>query len=380
MPGKDKVLPHSSTMAPLGTWLRLLWENGGASPAYWGKVARILIPTTLAAPLRIVERLRWGGAVARVEIDKPPVFVLGVARSGTTHLLNLMSQDPQYAWISTFHAAVPTFFLTGRGRLKRLMAGLAPATRPMDNMKVSMDMPVEEDLAVANASPFSSLHALSFPQRGEWYFNRYCFMRGLSARELKQWERVYMEVLRKATLDAGGRRLVLKSPANTGRIRHLLRLFPDARFIHIVRNPYVVYESLVHMFRSVIPMHQLHSINDDALHDLALFLLRETLRQYLEDRPSIPKGQLAELRFEDLERNPLSELEAVYATLNLPGWEEARVGIESYLSGIAGYRKNRYTIDPSTVERVQRECRFALDTWEYLPPDGPSAAVSWASR
>ena len=205
-------------------------------------------------------------------------------------------------------------------------------------------------------------------------------MRGLSARDMKQWERVYMEVLRKATLDAGGRRLVLKSPANTGRIPHLLRLFPDARFIHIVRNPYVVYESLVHMFRSVIPMHQLQSITEDALHDLALFLLRETLRQYLEDRSSIPKGQLVELRFEDLERNPLSELEAVYATLDLPGWEAARVGIESYLGGIAGYQKNRHAIDPCTVERVQRECRFALDTWEYLPPDGPSAAVSWASR
>ena len=187
---------------------------------------------------------------------------------------------------------------------------------------------------------------------------------------MKQWERVYMEVLRKATLDAGGRRLVLKSPANTGRIPHLLRLFPDARFIHIVRNPYVVYESLVHMFRSVIPMHQLQSITEDALHDLALFLLRETLRQYLEDRSSIPKGQLVELRFEDLERNPLSELEAVYATLDLPGWEAARVGIESYLGGIAGYQKNRHAIDASTIQRVRRECRFALDTWEYLPPDG----------
>ncbi len=378
MPGKDKVLPHSSTMAPLGTWLRLLWENGGASPAYWGKLARILVPTTLAVPLRLVERLRWGGAVARVEIDKPPVFVLGVARSGTTHLLNLMAQDPQYAWISTFHAAVPTFFLTGRGRLKRLMAGLAPATRPMDNMKVSMDMPVEEDLAVANTSPFSSLHALSFPDRGETYFNRYCFMRGLSARDVKRWERAYMEVLRKATLEAGGRRLVLKSPANTGRIPHLLRLFPDARFIHIVRNPYVVYESLVHMFRSVVPMHQLHPITGEALDDLALFLLRETLQQYLKDRTSIPEGQLAELRFEDLERNPLSELEAVYAALDLPGWEEARVGIESYLGGIAGYQKNRYAIDACTIERVQRECRFALEAWEYLPP--PSAGVASRRR
>ena len=369
MVGKEKrSLPHSGTMAPLGAWLRLLWENGGAAPAYWGRLARILVPTTLATPLRLVERLRYGAPVARVRIDKPPVFVVGLPRSGTTHLHNLLSQDPQFGSVSTFHAAVPTFFLIGRGRLKEVMARFAPATRPMDAMKVSMDAPQEEDLAVANTCPLSAVYALSFPRNAQSFFDRYFFLRGISARDRERWERVYLEVLRKATLDAAGRRLVLKSPANTGRMPHLLRLFPGARFIHIVRNPYVIFESLAHLFRSVVPMHQLHPVSDEALRDLALFIMRETMAQYLKDRESVPRAQLAELRFEDLERNPLAELEAVYASLDLPGWRQAQAAIETYLSGIAGYRKNRYALDADTIERVERECRFALDVWEYPPP------------
>ena len=380
MADSQQSLAHSGTMAPLGTWLRLLWENGGVPPAYWGRLARILATTTAAVPFRMAERLRWGGAVARTPVDKAPIFVIGVARSGTTHLHNLLAQDPQYASVSTFQAAVPTFFLTGRGWLKDLMAKAAPATRPMDKVAVSMDMPQEEDLAVANSSPMSAFHSVTFPRRAEWYFNRYCFMQGLSSRELKRWERVYMQVLRKATLDADGRRLVLKSPVNTGRIPHLLRLFPKARFVHIVRSPYEVARSLMHMLRAVVPYHQLHPVQEGAFDDLAFFILRETLRQYLRDRSSIPKGQLAEVRFEDLERRPLEELEAVYATLDLPDWERGRAGIKTYVDGIAAYRKNRYTFETSLVERVQRECRFVLDTWNYPPPEGSSAAGSGASR
>ena len=290
MASEERILPHSGTMAPLGTWFRLLWENGGASPTYWGRLARILLPTTMAIPLRVAERLRWGGAVARTRVDKAPVFVVGVARSGTTHLHNLLSQDPQYGFVSTFQAAVPTMFLSGRGWLKELMARLAPASRPMDAMRVAMDLPQEEDLAVANTCPMSAVYSLSFPQRAESYFNRYCFMRDLSARDMKRWERVYMEVLCKATLDAAGRRLVLKSPVNTGRIPHLLRLFPEARFIHIVRSPFAVCRSLLHTLRTVVPMHQLHPIADEVLENLALFIVRETLQQYLTDRESVPKG------------------------------------------------------------------------------------------
>ena len=374
MAGRGGSLAHANTMAPLGTWIRVLWENGGVSPAYWGRLSRIVAVTTLAVPLRLAERLRFGGAVARTKIDLAPVFVLGVARSGTTHLQNLLSKDPQFGVVSTFQAAVPTFCLTGGVRLKGLMARLTPAQRPMDRMRISMDLPQEEEVALSNASPLSAVYALSFPRRAQAIYEKYSFMRGLSDRDLERWERAYLQVLRKATLLSGGRRLLLKSPVNTGRIPHLLRLFPEARFVCIVRNPYVVHPSLVHLFRSVVPTHQLHSVADRALVDLAVAHQRGTLRQYLKDRALIPQGRLVELRFENLEQAPEASLERVYGALRMSGWETARPGVRDYVRSLADYRKNRYEIDTDTVDLVRRECGFALKAWNYdVPEVGPAA-------
>src|SRR5687768_18104609 len=44
-------------------------------------------------------------------------------------------------------------------------------------------------------------------------------------------------------------RSILKSPPHTCRVPTLLRLFPDARFVHIVRDPYAVYPSTLHLWR-----------------------------------------------------------------------------------------------------------------------------------
>ena len=46
------------------------------------------------------------------------------------------------------------------------------------------------------------------------------------------------------------------------------------------------------------------------------------MQRYLQDRALIPKENLVELRFEDLEQDPMGELEKLYASLDLPDWEQ----------------------------------------------------------
>ena len=354
-------------MAPPGTWLRLLWENGGVAPAYWGKLARILLITSLASPLRLAEWVRYGRQVAHTQIDPRPVFILGFARSGTTHLHNLLQRDPRYGVVSTFQATVPTFFLIGRGWLKRQMAKAVPATRPMDNVRLSLDAPVEEEVAVSNTCALSLLHHLSFPQQSRTYWDKYLSMQGLTKKELTRWERVYLDTLRKATLANGGRPLVLKSPNNTGRIPHLLRLFPEAKFIHIVRNPYVVYQSMLHMYRKTLPLFQLQDMAIEDMEEHILHAYRSTMQHYLRDRALIPKENLAEVRYEDLEQQPLVELERLYAELALPGWEEAQGPIHDYLHTLSGYQKNRLQPASADFDRIREEWKFAFDIWPYQP-------------
>jgi len=315
-----------------------------------------------------VEQVRYGRQVAQTQLDPRPLFILGFARSGTTHLHNLLQRDPRYGTVSTFQAIVPTFFLIGRGWLKRQMAKAVPATRPMDNVRLSLDAPVEEEVAVSNTCALSLLHHLSFPQRSRTYWDKYLTLQGLTKKELARWERVYLEVLRKATFANGGRPLVLKSPNNTGRIPHLLRLFPEAKFIHIVRNPYAVYRSMLHQYREILPLFQLQDMRVEDMEEHILYAYRLTMQHYLHDRALIPAGNLAEVRYEDLEQQPLVELERLYAELALTGWEEAQHPIRDYLHTLSGYQKNRLALAPAALDRITQEWQFALDIWSYQPP------------
>lgn len=105
-------------MAPLGVWLRMIVDNGGVSAKYWGKLAKVLAISAMFMPLRITERMVYSRSrMANVPIDDEPLYIQGFGRSGTTHLLNLLSQDPQFGVVSTFQAMVAPMFLISRGGL-----------------------------------------------------------------------------------------------------------------------------------------------------------------------------------------------------------------------------------------------------------------------
>ena len=176
--------------------------------------------------------------------------------------------------------------------------------------------------------------------------------------------------MQKTTIHNGGRRLLLKNRINIGRVDHLLRLFPDAKFIHIVRNPYNVYPSLMKLYRTMLPLYQLDDYNWSEMEEFLVENYSRVMQKYLADRTLIPAGHLAETRFEDLERDPLGELARLYAELDLPDWENAQTHIAAYLETIADYRKNEFQLDPAIIERVGEKWRFALEEWNYQPPSG----------
>ena len=371
---------HPSTFAPPLVWLRLILANGGVPRPYWGKLARILTAAVMATPLRLAEWLLYARQIANTKIEHAPLFVVGFGRSGTTHLQNLLAQDPTYGYVSTYQIMTSTFSLVGRGWLKRRMekglAKMGAQTRPMDNVKVDLDSPQEEDAALASSTTLSAIHHLTFPQLRWRLFEKYVLMGAdpdgerLTERELRRWERAYLRVLQKTTIHTGGQRLLLKNVVNIGRVDHLLRLFPDAKFIHIVRNPYNLYPSLLHLYREWLRVYQLDDYDWSEIESFVTDAYPRVMQKYLADRALIPAGHLAEVRFEDLERDPLGELARLYAELDLPDWENAQTHIAAYLETIADYRKNAFQLDPAIRERVGEKWRFALEEWNYQPPSG----------
>src|SRR5437667_340199 len=127
----------------------------------------------------------------------------------------------------------------------RLVQFFMPTTRPQDNVPISVQEPQEDEFAFAALTGRNPTIGWAFPRRAEFY-NRYLTLRELPESEVAQWKSALKLFLQKLSCKYK-RPLVLKSPGHTCRIRLLLELFPNARFVHIHRNPYDVFQSTQHL-------------------------------------------------------------------------------------------------------------------------------------
>lgn len=314
------------------------------------------------------EARRFDDRIEATRVEAPPLFVLGHWRSGTTFLHNLLAQDPLLAYPTGYQVVFPHSFLTCEEWATRRFSSSGPKTRPMDNVPLSFESPQEEEHALAVLtlqSPY--LGMLSFP-REEARYSRYLTFRDAAPEERTQWKAALLWLARKLTLKYGDRSLVLKSPAHTARIALLLELFPDARFVHIHRNPYDVFRSTRHLLEVLPEFDYLQRPERPADVDGILRRYTEMYDAYFHDRKQIPEGRLYELRYESLEREPVQELQEVYRSLDLPGFEAMRPALEAYVASISGYRKNRHQpLEPALRERVRTAWQHSFDAWEYSP-------------
>lgn len=375
-PTRPSNAEHPVALGSFCSWMRVLRRSGGIDRPYIPRAAFVTFTTLLTSPLRFWEWARYGRKIRGTAIHPALVFIIGHWRSGTTYLHHLLCQDENLGCLTTFQAMAPGFCLIGDGAIKRFIAKQAKArypTRLIDNIPLAFDAPQEDEFALANLAPYSFIHTFSFPRQAQGLFDRCVLFDGLSKAARSQWIATYLTLLRKATLANRGKRLVVKNCAHTARIPMLLELFPAARFIHIYRNPYEVFLSTLHMHRTVLPRSQLQKIEPDQVETCVLRFYDQLMRRFLADRSLIPAGHLVEIRFEDLEASPLSQLRQVYDRLGLPGFAAAEPRFRSYIDAVATYRKNVYELGGHVIATVNQHWSYAFDQWGYIrvepPPD-----------
>ena len=179
------------------------------------------------------------------------------------------------------------------------------------------------------------------------------------------WKRAFLHLARKLTWKYG-RPLLFKSPPHTARIRLLLEIFPQARFVHIHRNPYTVYQSTrLH----VLPGRRVFAFQkaDPArLHGQVLRQYGSMYEAFFEERELIPTGRLCEVAFEDLEKDPVGQVARVYGELGLPDFAAARPALEEYVGSLGGYKKNEHPTLPADVRaEIAARWRRCFDAWNY---------------
>jgi hypothetical protein len=351
----------------LGSWLRLLRDNRFAiDPAYWPRALAITLTAVPNSFGAFAEERRFGKAIRQVEIPTP-LFVLGTWRSGTTHLHNLLALDDRFAYPTQFQVLCPRTFLSSERLGTRLLGLFMPKNRPQDAVKMGANEPQEEDFAMCALSGQANLLAWAFPRNAKFY-DRYMTMTGLSDVELAHWKDNYWYFLQKLTYKYA-RPLVLKTPANTGRIRTLLELYPNAKFVHIHRNPEEIFQSAVHTFRTAGPWWQMQRIDyddEDAVNTFIINMNKTLFDGYFEQSSLIPAGRLHHIAFADLERDPAGEIRKAYDALELPDFAHVEPEVRAYLSSLRDYKKNVFPELPSELrQRLRREWGRYFEEFGY---------------
>ncbi|MFC2089532.1 sulfotransferase [Bacteroidota bacterium] len=280
--------------------------------------------------------------------ESPPVFILGLWRSGTTHLHYLMARDPQFGILNNHQAFTFNMSLLSFNKLNRIINIFLPGKRPQDNVKVTLDEPAEEEQPFCTITHRSSIHSFYFP-RNQSYFRKYHLFEGTSEKDKKGWKSKYLWLLKNIRFYNKKDTLLLKNPHNTGRIKELLELFPDAKFIYLHRDPYNVFSSTKKLYYRMISSQFLQFVSKKEIETLILENNAAILQKYLRERVLIPEGNLVEVGYDELVKDPLAILDKIYKDLNLQGLDEAMPGMKEYLASVKNYKKNTYRRLPEPI-------------------------------
>jgi hypothetical protein len=363
---RPKRVQHPLSGSTFSNWIRLLVINRGVSPVYWQRALSITAMTLIGAPFRLLETIQFGPKIQATTITESPIFILGHWRSGTTYLHRLMLQDDQWGYISSLQAFLPEAFLYAQQSLLPKLRKAWPEVRLMDNVSYSPDVPEEEEYSLGNVSPLSFYGCWYFPQSMGECYRRSVLMDGLSIAEKQEWEQALLKILKKATIRFEGKRLVVKNPSNTAKIKALLALFPNAKFIHIFRNPYDVYTSTMGFYEKLLPYYTLQTFRMAEVENQVFEFYRTLMERYFAEVSLIPSGNFIEIRYEDFETNEMAYLKQIYQKLDLGGFDAAKDKFQRYIDAQANYQKNQYSLDANTKARIYQQWKESIDRWSMI--------------
>lgn len=304
--------------------------------------------------MALSQHLLYGRAIAATKLAGPPLFVLGHWRSGTTLLHEMLALDSRYASPTTYECFAPAHFLLTESLVTRFGGWLLPAKRPMDNMKAGWTLPQEDEFALMNLGAPTPYLRMLFPCN-DIPFENTLESNGFSDIELARWK-FLMDWFLKAVTYRSGKPLVLKSPPHTGRLGLLKAMYPDAKFVHIVRDPRKLFPSTLKLWRSLDTVQGLQvGENEPRLRKFVFDSLRSMYRSFEEDRKSLSAEQLVEVKYEDLIRDPVEVVRGVYSGLCLPGFDLIEPQIQTKMLKEKEYKTNRFEKDAQEEKTILHE-------------------------
>jgi hypothetical protein len=354
---------------PIYTFSKIAYENGGFAANGLIKIPAWLLKTIIFEPLRWIELAVQNKRISQHTITKDPVFVLGFYRSGTSYLHEFFTQDDRLGYHSIFQMIFPEIMLSTEKVLSpvlELICRVFNLQDPVHRTRLSFRFPGEEDGTMTTSlNPRGAQWGFFYPEKMKDYFRKYVLFENLPTSEAEEWKRDFIFLLKKISLASHGKQLVLKSPPNTARIKLLLSLFPNAKFILIHRNPYDVYASNKRFWKVTRNIYALGGNRSVDTNATILDTYSRTMHRYFLEKDLIPPGQLMELAYDDLIQNPVSSMKAAYATLQLDEFSYCENKMQSFAERQKSFKVLNHQLLPEERKIVSEKLEPIIRHWNY---------------
>lgn len=316
--------------ARLRVWLQAADEDAELGPLGRRTVFENCV-RTLVSRLRLEDLVRRHPEILDVVLPRP-IIIAGLPRSGTTHLVNLISADDRLRSLPYWESVEPIPDAREHPgpdgvdpRLVRAREGhqrtrvMLPLLRAMHDMAPEH---VHEEIEVQELD-FSTYNL-------EWYAH------------VPRWRDYYLshdqtphygylkKVLQALTWLRGPARWVLKSPQHLEQLGPLAATFPDATIAITHRDPVAVIQSAITMLAYGARIRRTR-IDLAELADYWVDRIERLLRACVRDRALLPADRSVDVRFHEFMADDLAMVERIYAMADLPMTDAARARLARFL-------------------------------------------------
>jgi len=304
---------------------------------------------------------------------RPPIFLLGFWRSGTTFLHELFCCDRRFGFPSTYACLNPFHFLLTEQWIKK-RSSQEDTRRPMDDMLYSWTSPQEDEFALLALGAPSVYEALLIPSLMR-HPSKLLDFRSRSIEEQSRWTEVFCYFMRLLTAQQN-KRMVMKSPTHGFKLPLLTSIFPNAQYVIIERNPYEVFASNLKLWWTMLDLYSLESVSSEEIENFVLeaYVLHE--KAIAEGCRHVDSRSIERVRYEELVADPVRQIARIYDQLQLGGGESVQAGVEDYLLARARHRRNTFRLSLAQKKRVDDAWGGIITQKGY---DWPSDHIALAS-
>ncbi len=325
--------------------------------------------------ISLADLLKRYPEIESIEIEGP-IIVVGMPRSGTTHLVNLLAADRRRRALPYWESQEP---IPARGRGPdvygvdpRYSRARAEHDAMLANMPLVAAMHDQFPEAIEEEVELLDLDFASYIL--EWLARVPSWRDTYLALDQREHYAYMKKVLQALTFFRGPQTWVLKSPQHSEQLPALMATFPDATVAFTHRDPVAVIQSTVTMMAYADRLRR-RSIDPDWLIEYWTDRIHVLLSAGVRDRDLVPAERSIDISFHQLGGNEMTILESLYARAGVELTPGVRKSFDRYLSSNPRGKHGsiRYDLQRHfgvSAEEVRSRFDFYFDRFDVRPEVG----------